>query len=718
MDLARIEYLQKAQKYMMQMRPVFQPHALFSDETKNYVCPMEPKPGETVTIRFRAGKNNIDSVFLISGSDRLMMKYEKTRGRFDYYKIEIPMTEEIFRYYFEVRSGKIHCFYNKRGVSRDLQEYYSFAIAPGFCTPDWAKGAVMYQIFTDRFYNGDSSNDVENREYIYINEGTVRVDDWFKCPAFMGIREFYGGDLQGVMDKLDYLQDLGVDVIYFNPLFVSPSNHKYDIQDYDYIDPHYGKIVKDGGELLRGDQNENAKASRYITRVTDKENLEASNELFVHLIQEAHQRGMRVIMDGVFNHCGSFNKWMDRERIYEYQDGYEKGAYVSGDSPYRSFFKFYNEHEWPYNPYYDGWWGHDTLPKLNYENSPKLVDYIMEIGRKWVSPPFNADGWRLDVAADLGFSNEYNHQFWKRFRKEVKAANPNAIILAEHYGEARSWLQGDEWDTVMNYDAFMEPLTWFFTGMEKHSDEFRGDLVGNHEAFIGAMEHHMSSFMAPSLQVSMNELSNHDHSRFLTRTNQKVGRVAQLGYSAAEEGVNVAVMREAVVMQMTWPGAPTIYYGDEAGLCGFTDPDNRRTYPWGRENLELIEFHRQMIRIHKENPVLAHGSIKFLLGEHNVIVYGRFSETQRIVAAFNNSDEEKEVTIPVWQIGVFPGYILRRIMLTSSEGYTMDQEEYTVVSEDLALKLPARGAMVLLSDGAPDEVWEKEVAVSSKILFS
>lgn len=248
----------------------------------------------------------------------------------------------------------------------------------------------------------------------------------------------------------------------------------------------------------------------------------------------------------------------------------------------------------------------------------------MNIGRKWVSPPYNVDGWRLDVAADLGFSNEYNHKFWKEFRKNVKEANPEAIILAEHYGEARSWLQGDEWDTVMNYDAFMEPLTWFLTGMEKHSDEFRGDLLGNHESFMGAMSHHMSSFMAPSLQVSMNELSNHDHSRFLTRTNHRVGRVAQLGYRAAEEQVNVAVMREAVTVQMTWPGAPTLYYGDEAGLCGFTDPDNRRTYPWGRENKELIDFHREMIRIHKKYPVLSHGSLKFLYGEHNVIAYGRF----------------------------------------------------------------------------------------------
>ncbi len=717
MDFAQIDYLQKAQSYMMQMRPVFQPHALFSDETRNYVQPMEPMPGETVTIRFRAGKNNIDSVFLISGAMKLPMEYEKTRGSFDYFKVKVTMTSETFRYYFQICSGKIRCFYNKRGVSRDLQEYYSFSICPGFKTPEWAKGAVMYQIYTDRFCNGDASNDVEDREYFYVGDFTSRVRDWYQYPQFLGIREFYGGDLQGVMDKLDYLKDLGVDVIYFNPLFVSPSNHKYDIQDYDYIDPHFGKIVHDGGEPLAPWDKENAHASMYIRRVTDRENLEESNRLFITLVEEAHQRGIKVILDGVFNHCGSFNKWLDRERIYEHQKSYEKGAYVSKDSPYRSFFKFYNEHEWPYNPYYDGWWGHDTLPKLNYENSPKLVDYILSIGRKWVSPPYNADGWRLDVAADLGFTNEYNHEFWKLFRKTVKDANPNALILAEHYGDAKSWLQGDEWDTVMNYDAFMEPLTWFFTGMEKHSDEFREDLYGNHESFISAMEHHMASFMAPSLQVAMNELSNHDHSRFLTRTNKKVGRVSQLGYLAAETDVDEAVMREAVVMQMTWPGAPTIYYGDEAGLCGFTDPDNRRSYPWGRENQELIDFHKEMIRIHKENSVLTHGSLKFLGGERQLLAYGRFSETKSMIMAFNNSQEERTMSLPVWQAGVFHGHILRQLMMTTKDGYTTEPREYHVKYGELLLTLPPTSAVVLKGVGVSDELWESEVEVTSGILM-
>lgn len=699
-----IDYLRKSEVYAMRMRPVFRSGGLFSDETENYVSPMEPEVGDKVTIRFRAVKNNIDFVYWISGARRILMDYEKTEGDFDYYRIEITMGQEILHYYFEVRVGKIHCFYNKMGVSKDLQEYYAFSLAPGFKTPQWAKGAVMYQILVDRFCNGDPTNTVEDREYFYIGDTTVQVKDWNQYPAVnMEIREFYGGDLQGVMDKLDYLQDLGVDVIYFNPIFVSPSNHKYDIQDYDYVDPHYGKIVNDGGSVLPLGCRDNSQASKYIRRVTDKANLEASNQLLIKLIEEAHSRGMKVILDGVFNHCGSFNKWLDRERIYERQEGYEKGAYVAADSPYRSFFKFNNEHEWPYNPFYDGWWGHDTLPKLHYENSPKLHDYIMDIARKWVSPPFNADGWRLDVAADLGFSSEYNHKFWKEFRQVVKEANPDAIILAEHYGDAGPWLRGDEWDTVMNYDAFMEPLTWFFTGMEKHSDGFRGDLLGNHESFIGAMNHHMSNFLAPSLQTAMNELSNHDHSRFLTRTNHKVGRVNALGSQAAAEGVDKSVMREAIVMQMTWPGAPTLYYGDEAGVVGFTDPDNRRTYPWGHEDQELIAFYRRMIQIHKEYPVLTHGSLKFLECQWNSISYARFSEKEQIVVAFNNGDAPVELSLSVWQAGVMNNRSLTRIMLTDSEGFTQEEEEYMCRNGKIRLTLSAKAAVVLRSGEDTEE---------------
>ena len=663
--------------------------ALFCDGTEGYVYPPEPKESELVTFRFRTAKDDVDRVGLVTSADTYVMEKECTQGEFDYYTFETRLGEEPFRYCFEVQSGTEKYYYGRCGISREILEYYNFVVVPGFSTPDWAKGAVMYQIFTDRFYNGDKSNDVETNEYYYIGDYSQRVTNWDKYPANMGVREFYGGDLQGVMDKLDYLQDLGVEVVYFNPLFVSPSNHKYDIQDYDYIDPHYGKIVDDGGEVLPNGVTDNSQATKYKKRTTGLKNLEASNELFIKLVEELHRRGMKVILDGVFNHCGSFNKWMDRERIYEGEEDYEPGAYVSADSPYRSYFRFFKEgpENWPYNGNYDGWWGHDTLPKLNYEDSVKLENYILYIGRKWVSPPYNVDGWRLDVAADLGRSNEYNHEFWQKFRRAVKDANPNALILAEHYGDPSDW------------------LTWFLTGMEKHSDEAREELLGNIDNFIGSMAHHMSNMLTPSLQVAMNELSNHDHSRFLTRTNHMVGRVEHLGPEAANEYVNKAVMREAVVMQMTWVGAPTVYYGDEAGVCGFTDPDNRRTYPWGHEDQELIAFHKEAIRIHKEHPALKTGSLKILGGEENILSYARFKGHDRIIVVINNRSERAEVKVPVWEAEIPIKCRMKRLLYSYKDGYTTEYEEYLVEDGEVVANMGPHSALVLGMRNEEDHDW-------------
>lgn len=672
-------------------------NALFCDGTSDYVIPAEPGIHEKVRLRFRTARDDAQEVCLISGGETLQMQKMSSGEVFDYYETEVQLTDTMFVYYFRIKSESEELCYHRCGVSEHPVEYYNFRIMPGFSTPAWAKGAVMYQIFVDRFCNGDPSNDVEDGEYVYIGEPVCKVKDWNEFPAAMDIRRFHGGDLQGVLDKLDYLEELGVEVIYFNPLFVSPSNHKYDIQDYDYIDPHYGVIIEDGGEVLPEGEKDNTRATKYQKRTGDIRNLEASNRLFAKLVEEMHTRGMRVILDGVFNHCGSFNKWMDRERIYEPQPEYEKGAYVSAQSPYRDFFHFFDEREeaWPYNKNYDGWWGHDTLPKLNYEDSPMLEEYILNIGKKWVSPPYNADGWRLDVAEDLGYSNEYNHIFWENFRKAVKSANPQALILAEHYGDPGEWLQGDEWDSVMNYDAFMEPLTWFLTGMEKHSDERRTDLWGNADNFVNTMNHFMASMLTPSLQVAMNELSNHDHSRFLTRTNHIVGRVAQLGSKAAEEGINLAVMREAVAVQMTWVGAPTVYYGDEAGVCGFTDPDSRRTYPWGQENRELVEFHKEMIRIHKREKPLRTGSLKMLSWSSNVLAYARFQEGEQIIVVLNNSKELKEVTIPVWQAEVPMKGKMERLMYSWEKSYTTERDIYLVEDGETVVNMGKHSVLIM-----------------------
>ncbi len=670
---------------------------LFTDGTPFYCTYIETEHSYDVCLRVRTGADEAVSVHVRTQDGTYPMIKEMSRDGLDYYKICLKDCKSGESYDFEVSDGENSWFLNKRGVMREENPFYNFIFIPGFETPEWARGAVFYQIYTDRFCNGNPDNDVLDNEYRYIDAPSVQVKDWNAYPEAMDVGRFYGGDLEGILSKLDYLEELGVEVLYLNPIFVSPSNHKYDIQDYDYVDPHFGVIVEDEGACLLENAKDNTQAERFICRVTNKKNLEASNACLVKLIEAAHERGMKVILDGVFNHCGSFNKWMDRERIYEHQPGYAPGAYVDEQSPYHDFFQFFEDGSWPYNAHYDGWWGHDTLPKLNYEGSKTLEDYILRIAAKWVSPPFNADGWRLDVAADLGHSPEYNHAFWKKFRTAVKTANPQAIILAEHYGDPAAWLQGDEWDTVMNYDAFMEPVTWFLTGMEKHSDNFRGDLLGNDVVFRDAMSHHMSRMHTPSLYVAMNELSNHDHSRFLTRTNHKVGRVAQLGSQAAKEDVDEAVMRMAVVMQMTWPGAPTLYYGDEAGVCGFTDPDSRRTYPWGRENQALLQFHKDTIDMHKIHPVFQEGSLRYLYGFRNLVCYTRFMMDVQAIVIVHIGDVTVETAIPVKASGAKEGSIFRVLMLTDEQGYRLDGPYHVVRDGKIFVEMPAKSAMVLLS---------------------
>ena len=686
--------------------------ALFSDGTKEYRIPEEPECGDKVTIRFRTGAGDVDRVYAVvrdavsrEEGRRLELKKKESIGRFDFYETEILVGETPLRYDFEAVKGSEVCHYNRLGVLEAGDMDAPFVITPGFHVPEWAKGALMYQIFVDRFNNGDPTNDVLGDEYVYIGFPVTKVEKWDDRLSVLDVDRFYGGDIQGIWDKLDYLQSLKVEVLYLSPVFVSPSNHKYDCQDYEHIDPHYGVIVKDEGGLVTGDASDNGNAKRYSVRTSDRENLEASDEFFARFVQEVHKRGMRIILDGVFNHCGSFNKWMDREKIYEKDGGYEPGAYLTADSPYRDFFLFGDQDGWPDNDSYEGWWGHNTLPKLNYEGSEKLYQYVLDIARRWLSPPYSIDGWRLDVAADLGHSPEMNHRFWRDFRKTVKEANPDALILAEHYGDASDWLSGDQWDTVMNYDAFMEPISWFLTGLEKHSERKDEHLLHNSQAFMCSMLSNMSRMQTGSLYAAMNELSNHDHSRFLTRTNRVVGRLYKPEDAEnAEKGINYGTFRSGALIQMTWPGAPTIYYGDEAGVCGWTDPDNRRTFPWGKEDLELTEFHRYLTGIRNRTSVFRRGAFKPLLAENGMIAYGRFDADEQGVVVVNSEDYAQRVRIPVWEAEVTADAMVR-VMLTDAKRYNVGSLKYPVVDGVMEVELPGNGAMIFIarSSGQDDE---------------
>ncbi|MBQ9910228.1 MAG: glycoside hydrolase family 13 protein [Lachnospiraceae bacterium] len=669
--------------------------ALFADETVQYRTPAVIMPGDDVKFYFRTKKDDAASVMLLGRE--IMQCMEKTRsdGLFDYYETTMKMTGDRFHYWFLVERGRERLFYNRLGVVEPpyIRTDTAFEVLPGFSVPDWAKGAVMYQIFIDRFRNGDPGNDVLTDEYSYLLEHHSEHASWDSGIETLDVHRFYGGDLQGVEEKLPYLKRLGIEAIYFTPIFVSPSNHGYDTQDYEYIDPHLTGFVHDEGELLKPGDTDNTHATRYIDRVTNFKNLEKANEVFASFVKKAHEAGIRVILDGVFNHCGSFNKWMDREHIYKGHEGYEPGAFVSKDSPYHDYF-YFSRDEWPDNESYIGWWDNTTLPKLNYEGNSKLKDYICNIGKKWVRPPYSIDGWRLDVASDLGLTASGNHTFWRAFRRAVKSENPDTLIVAEHYGNPEHWLRGNEWDTVMNYDAFMEPVSFFLTGMEKHSREYSPELHGSGKLFFENLMLNLAHLPIESRLSAMNQLSNHDHSRFLTRTNRRTGSLYESGAPAASEGLSYATFREGVVMQFTLPGAPTLYYGDEAGLTGWTDPDNRRPYPWGHENWDLVMLHKDLIRIHKTYSCLRTGSFKPLASDYGYVSYARFDEESSVVTLINHSDHERMVSLPVWTAGMPYECTIRRIMQTDDANYNAGELKTEVRDGLLQAVVPAWSATV------------------------
>ena len=666
---------------------------IFSDETIEYVSMQSLKNRQNIRIQIRIFKDDKPDIILVDhrdGSEVVMSKLRSSE-HFDFYYADLE-DRDYLKYYFKIIDGKNTLFFTRFGITDYLKEDALFEYNKNFTLPEWAKGALMYQIFIDRFNRGDETNDVVDDEYIYIGLPVKHKENWNEYPSNFDVGYFYGGDLAGVLQKLDYLRDFGVEVIYFNPLFVSPSNHKYDTQDYDYIDPHIGVIVEDADGVLGEYDTDNKNAVKYVKRVTSKKNLEASNELFIRLVEEAHKRNIKVIIDGVFNHCGSFNKWMDKEGIYKRADDkYPIGAYWSKESEFRPYFNFIGDE-------YDGWWGHDTLPKLYYENSKKLVDEVLNIAKKWVSPPFNVDGWRLDVAADLGYSHEFNHIFWSMFREAVKSANNDAVILAEHYGDPSFWLDGKCWDGVMNYDGFMEPVSWFLTGLEKHSDREDMNLKGNADAFFLMLKNALGKMPYDSILVSMIQLSNHDHSRFLTRTNGIVGRINSHKSEDAKSGVKLEVMRQAIMMQITLPGAPTVYYGDEVGVCGFTDPDSRRTYPWGNENLELLEYHRYMNKWHRIRKELKTGSLIRLISTGGVVCYARVLKDNISVVIINAGEYTVKTDIPLYLTGMRDNAVISRVIYTNKVGYNVGRVTYINDNGYLNFEIEPHSGYLLVSE--------------------
>ncbi|BBN95573.1 alpha amylase catalytic subunit [Deinococcus grandis] len=473
-------------------------------------------------------------------------------------------------------------------------------------TPQWVTDAVFYQIFPDRF----------------ARSGRVRglnLQEWGDTPHF---NRYMGGDLWGVAAKLDYIQSLGVNAIYFCPVFQSASNHRYHTHDYYQVDPMLG-----GNEALR------------------------------HLIDEAHARGMRVVLDGVFNHAS--------RGFFQFNDLLEQGE----ASAYRDWF---HVDGWPLHPYddarpanYAAWWGNRALPKFNTDNRAVRA-FLWDVAEHWIR--FGVDGWRLDVPNEID-----DDSFWQEFRRRVKAINPDAYIVGEIWGDAHRWLQGDQFDAVMNYH-FTRPCLAFFGAhtldhpMNERSGTGRVDAM-DAAAFVQRMTEVTRMYHPDVVRVQLNLLDSHDTARFLTAV-----------------GGDHSAFRLATVFQMTYVGTPCIYYGDEVGLPGGPDPDCRRAFPWdeGAWNQETLALTRKLTAARHATPALQRGDFHVTHAQGEQLVYARRHASGAAFVGLNAGREDAHLPFT----GVTPGDY--RDVIT---GRTVH------LTGDTPLSVPARGAMVLVPLG-------------------
>jgi neopullulanase len=449
---------------------------------------------------------------------------------------------------------------------------------PGFTTPDWVKHAVFYQVFPDRFARGSR-----------ITHPTgLRFQEWGAKPTPNG---YQGGDLYGVAEKLDYLLELGIDALYFTPIFASASNHRYHTYDYLRVDP-----------LLGGDD-----ALRF-------------------LLDEAHARGVRVVLDGVFNHTG--------RGFWAFHHILENG----GDSPYIDWFHVY---DWPLRPYprarqkpnYACWWNLPDLPKLN-TNCAAVREHVMQVAKHWLD--FGIDGWRLDVPGEID-----DDPFWQEFRRVVKGANPEAYICGEIWHEARRWLQGDQFDAVMNY-VFTGPTIGFCAARtlrrEFHHPHLPLEPL-DAPAYAAKLEAMYDLYCPEVNHVQMTMLDSHDMPR--------------LEWLARDR----AAQKLCVLLQMTTPGAPCVYYGDEVGVTGGVDPDCRRAFPWHDEanwDRDLLDFYKRVVRLRREHEVLRTGDFEVVYAEGQVLAFRRtLGDAHAIVVVNAGESAIERVPVPGFDEGAW-----------------------------------------------------------------
>jgi glycosidase len=634
----------------------------FDSRDTLYKTPQGAVPaGTPTTIRFRTLHDDVSGVTLrdysVNGfAQRLVPMARVASGvscrqsdlaskTCDLWQATLPDAQpDVHWYRFVVRDGSAVAYYaddtsaldgGLGAATTDVRDW-SYALTvyePSFTTPAWAKNAVVYQIFPDRFRNGDAKNDPKTGEVQYdqtavklpwneLPEGYCRSYDTACNPRsiFPGYaagdregpqgRDYAGGDLRGVRQSLQQIHDLGFDTIYLNPIFWSKSNHGYDTADYKQINPHLGTL-KD----------------------------------FTLLVQQAHTMGMHIILDGVFNHMSSDSPFFDRYHHYS-----ADGACESPASQYRSWFTFTTTHVPCTTGDYAGWFGFDSIPVLNKAN-PAVFDYFVgaqdSVTRYWLGQ--GADGWRLDVMGDGSFPSSY----WTRFRDVVKATDPNALIVGELWPKDSTtlrFLAGDRADSTMNYrdrDAIVGFLTTHAFDGKGLGDS--GRVLAPSE-FLSRLASQQEDYAPPAYDSLMNLIDSHDTTRALWTLSPGAESDPAAKAAGADDGKRR--LRIASLVQYTLPGMPTVYYGDEAGVTGADDPDNRRTYPWpqdgGHPDTALQAHYAALGALRASSPVLRDGSLVPLTADDpsGTVAYGRKTGTQAAVVAIDKGGAARTVSIP------------------------------------------------------------------------
>jgi len=529
----------------------------------------------TLHIKLKTKKNDVDRVRLIHGdpydynpqedcwiSQTKSMSFNGNDDLYDYWFVEIQPPNHRLRYGFELEAPEETLYFTEKGFyqskPRDAIFYFCFPYLNAidvFSPPDWVNSTVWYQIFPERFANGDSS----------INpKGTI---PWGSTEPAQN--NFFGGDFQGVINHLDYLEELGITGIYFTPIFLAYSNHKYDTIDYMEIDPQFG----------------------------DK-------ETFKELVNQCHKRGIRVMLDAVFNHSGFY--------FGPFQDVIKNEE----ESQYKDWFHL---HGFPLKttgqPNYDAFGYVPSMPKLNTENE-EVKAYLLKVALYWIEE-FDIDGWRLDVA------NEVDHSFWREFRKTVKQAKPDAYILGEIWHDSMPWLQGDQFDAVMNY-----PLTAAI------NDFFAYNSIGQLE-FEQLVTKITNMYPETINDVQFNLLGSHDTSRILTVSQNNKEKV-----------------KLQMLVQFTMAGTPCIYYGDEIAMTGGKEPESRKCMIWDKENqdLDMFAFVQKLILLRKQFKLFRTNknfSFPEASKDENTLSYRKSDHDSDILIVINNHDQVKEATLPI-----------------------------------------------------------------------